>query len=151
MKPHTIIHLSKRITTQSGGVQAAYTLEKGATVPVLVLPCGLTQEQVEIIEALAALMKQVLDASSAGKLQTLADKSALTDDMIRAWWESMGGEFFGPKVEHAESRMKEVLFLPLMRGLLAGLADRVTRAPVRSTCPACQPCVVCGGSGREEP
>lgn len=44
------------------------------------------------------------------------DGDSLSDDEIKAWWSSSGGDFHGPKIEHASIR--EDQFLPLMRKLL---------------------------------
>ena len=50
MSPNTVIHLFKKIVTKSESCEAVYQLEKGATIPVLVLRKVPTAEQLEKIK-----------------------------------------------------------------------------------------------------
>ena len=52
MKPGTVVHLSKTIITQGGGIISTYKLNKGFTVPVLVLAAVPTPDQVARIQAI---------------------------------------------------------------------------------------------------
>lgn len=58
MKTGTVVNLTKKITTQNGGLIACYALTKGFSIPVLVLASPNDAEMPEVKAAMAALQKK---------------------------------------------------------------------------------------------
>ena len=70
MSPGTIMHLTKTITTKSGGLIASYKLHRSAFVRVLVLDgkdCPTAEQEIAMIDAAAETAKQNIRLSRMAK------------------------------------------------------------------------------------